>query len=834
MSDQSTSPIKQRLLKAADLVFHPLWLLLALVLLGGMFAVSRVPLSDAKVDIASRTLRCTTPVEVARMSDGSTVLNDSRLRVLCIGPDGVLRFHIDAGRNQHITGVTLDESDNIYFYCSDIRDGTSVTLTDRICVYDSAGKFVKTLYTIDYSLETPDSGRTARTSPMHIENGVLYFTRYETYSAQLFQINVRTGDARRNGVLNSGTAFAYNDVAGGPGGTYYYAKCSGEIGFGTLGGGKTVLCQCNYDIANGTGVRPYYVCWTGGAVYVYDYFAPAVYALVDGALLPPSWTGEDVFAHGTYELCTVGGMICGISNNTPWYLDGNEVKTMPATASISLQQAVREWLLHALQNCTRPVMCASAIFALCTFFWLVLVHGHHILWKLLLFECVILAGFVLVAYFASAAQYRVYVRRNMQSMEEKAALTAQLLNGDDVLRVTDSTGLGEPVYRSISRRLVENYPLYETESDTAAVLLVSGPDGKAGQEYCILASNRGLGDLMGRSTACTSALKAGNTASFYDEKGRMVAAFAPVRNAVGRTVGYLCLYTTIESVRAQFRSLWPPLAILSYFLVLLLVMFATTMLLTRRLKRATNAIEQIGEGHFNLTVPVTANDEIGTLIRCVNSLSQSIGDLIDEKSELTEEISKSQSEVLSALASIVEVKSGQTAAHVERVSQCVRVLAAQMGYKGKDLEYITIASMLHDVGKVFVPTEILEKPGKLTPEEFEIVKLHTVDGEKLLHNAPGPIMACARVIALEHHEKWDGTGYIGLKGEAIHMEARITAVADAFDALISRRPYKEPYPKERVFDSIISESGRHFDPKIVDAFRYSFLALCEIIEKNPD
>ena len=128
-----------------------------------------------------------------------------------------------------------------------------------------------------------------------------------------------------------------------------------------------------------------------------------------------------------------------------------------------------------------------------------------------------------------------------------------------------------------------------------------------------------------------------------------------------------------------------------------------------------------------------------------------------------------------------------------------------------------------------VPVEILEKPAKLTAGEFEVIKLHPLDGEKLLHNGVGEIMNYARIIALEHHERWDGNGYPdGKAGEEISVEARITALADVFDALVSRRSYKEAYSVDFAYDTIVKERGRQFDPKAVDIFKEHFDEFCKI------
>jgi len=126
---------------------------------------------------------------------------------------------------------------------------------------------------------------------------------------------------------------------------------------------------------------------------------------------------------------------------------------------------------------------------------------------------------------------------------------------------------------------------------------------------------------------------------------------------------------------------------------------------------------------------------------------------------------------------------------------------------------------MHDVGKIGIPDAILHKPGKLTPEEFEIIKHHTVIGQRILHMSDRKLMVSARTIALQHHERWDGTGYpFGLKGEEISLLARISALADVYDALSLSRVYKEAWPKEKVLQFIRQERGGMFDPQIVDLF----------------
>ena len=146
-------------------------------------------------------------------------------------------------------------------------------------------------------------------------------------------------------------------------------------------------------------------------------------------------------------------------------------------------------------------------------------------------------------------------------------------------------------------------------------------------------------------------------------------------------------------------------------------------------------------------------------------------------------------------------------------------IARQMGLGKETTETILYASPMHDVGKIGIPDKILLKPGKLDPEEWEIMKQHAVIGGRILSGSDSGFIKLAEVIALTHHEKWNGSGYPhGLRGTATPLAGRIAAIADVFDALISRRPYKEPFPLEKSFAIIREGRGSHFDPDVVDAF----------------
>lgn len=199
----------------------------------------------------------------------------------------------------------------------------------------------------------------------------------------------------------------------------------------------------------------------------------------------------------------------------------------------------------------------------------------------------------------------------------------------------------------------------------------------------------------------------------------------------------------------------------------------------------------------------------------------------------TREVSAIQDVTILAMASLAETRDSDTGNHIRRTQHYVRSLARKLSSHPKFKDYLTLATIamlyksapLHDIGKVGIPDRILLKPGKLTPEEFEIMKTHTTLGRDAIAHAEKELgtevafLTMAKEIAYSHQEKWDGSGYPqGLAGDAIPVSARLMAIADVYDALISRRVYKAAMSHEQAVEIITMSKGRHFDPDMVDAF----------------
>lgn len=190
-----------------------------------------------------------------------------------------------------------------------------------------------------------------------------------------------------------------------------------------------------------------------------------------------------------------------------------------------------------------------------------------------------------------------------------------------------------------------------------------------------------------------------------------------------------------------------------------------------------------------------------------------------ESAILNKEIEETQREIVFLMGEIGESRSKETGNHVKRVAEYSKLLALLLGMDEDEANLLKEASPMHDIGKVSIPDSILNKPGKLTDDEFEVIKTHTVTGFNLLNKSNRKLIKAAAIVAYEHHEKYNGKGYPrGISGEDIHIYGRITAVADVFDALGSDRCYKAAWELDRILKLFKEEKGQHFCPKVMDAF----------------
>ncbi|MDO8176812.1 MAG: response regulator [Undibacterium sp.] len=260
---------------------------------------------------------------------------------------------------------------------------------------------------------------------------------------------------------------------------------------------------------------------------------------------------------------------------------------------------------------------------------------------------------------------------------------------------------------------------------------------------------------------------------------------------------------------------------------------------------------QHGNDHMLKALVLGARDFIGKpfnrielLMRVQNLLDAQLAHRLvhDQKTVLedlvrirTEELTETRLQVVRHLGRAAEYRDNETGLHIVRMSQVSALLCGSFGHTENMCELMLHASPMHDIGKIGIRDNILLKPGKLTPQEFEIMKTHTSIGADMLLGDTSELLKLARSIALTHHEKWDGSGYPnGLAGENIPREGRIVAVADVFDALTSSRPYKKAWPVDDATAFIKENAGKHFDPEVVKHFMLRLPEILAISELHAD
>ena len=334
-----------------------------------------------------------------------------------------------------------------------------------------------------------------------------------------------------------------------------------------------------------------------------------------------------------------------------------------------------------------------------------------------------------------------------------------------------------------------------------------------------------------------------------DQYGWLLSIYQPLRDSNGTLQAYAGVDISMSLLmRSEIVFLTRLLSI--FFSILLVVLILFTSFIDRTWLRPINAMANAasqfaydteGVRHENVellrSLDIHSGDEIENLYHALLKTSEDTTRYIQESEEKNEVIHKLQDGLIMVLADLVESRDQCTGNHVRNTAMFAKIIMEQMRDEGlyPDIlkeEYthdVVATAPLHDVGKIHVPDAILNKPGKLTDEEFRQMKYHTVEGNKILTRAIHTIsdqestyLREARNLALYHHEKWNGTGYPnGLKGEEIPLSARIMAVADVFDALIAKRSYKDGFPFEKAMAIIQEGAGTHFDPQVTAAFLHA-------------
>lgn len=275
----------------------------------------------------------------------------------------------------------------------------------------------------------------------------------------------------------------------------------------------------------------------------------------------------------------------------------------------------------------------------------------------------------------------------------------------------------------------------------------------------------------------------------------------------------------------------------------------TAVIMATAITDTTTAINCMREGAYDYVVKPFNLDEVAISAQRAlekrrlelenrayqQHLEKMVAERTAELKQAIGEIKLASLDTIHRLVRAAEYKDEDTGTHIQRMSQYSAAIARKVGFRGNEMENILYAAPMHDMGKIGIPDYILLKPGKLDLGEWEIMKKHTVIGAEILRGSDAEFIQQAEAIALTHHEKWDGSGYPrGLRGLEIPLAGRIVAIADVFDALTSKRPYKEPFSIEKSFEIIKQGRGSHFDLDVVDAFFAIQDEILSIKEKYKD
>jgi len=237
-----------------------------------------------------------------------------------------------------------------------------------------------------------------------------------------------------------------------------------------------------------------------------------------------------------------------------------------------------------------------------------------------------------------------------------------------------------------------------------------------------------------------------------------------------------------------------------------------------------NAPQPVGDTRFD----AAAAAQMETLVA-------DLGQMYQERNEALREVVAAHQDTLYKLALAAEYKDDDTGVHIVRIGVLAEALALALGQSRTWSTMLRKAAPMHDIGKIGIPDAILRKNGKLEPHEWDVMRSHVEIGVRIIGEHAHGVLRTARTVALTHHEKWDGSGYPNrIAGEQIPLEGRIVAIADVFDALTSERPYKRAWPVEQALDLLREQSGKHFDPALVELFMTVLPAILEVRDRFPE
>jgi response regulator RpfG family c-di-GMP phosphodiesterase len=372
------------------------------------------------------------------------------------------------------------------------------------------------------------------------------------------------------------------------------------------------------------------------------------------------------------------------------------------------------------------------------------------------------------------------------------------------------TGKGEFVYSPQERDVMSGRTVFD---------VMNGP-GRAGARAAFTAAVRGEAGVEE-----LAAWEGDVPAGWERWREKSWLFYAPIRSTGWVFAAVVAESVALEGVRTGMREAAVALGLTLALIVGCIALVGTV--LVRPIERMGAAVRKMASGDLDQRLEVTSRDELGRLAHDVNRMA---GDLKKRSEQIAKARANSREAMIFAMAKLAESRDDDTGKHLERICRYTEVLAHEVARGDPSLDEdwvhtVSVTAALHDIGKVGIPDAVLKKPGKLTDEERRRMQTHTtLGGDTLIavrrEWTEDDFLRIAAEVALSHHERWDGTGYpFGLSKEDISLSARIVAVADVYDALTSKRVYKEAMPHEQAVGLIVQDAGKHFDPRVIEAFK---------------
>lgn len=317
---------------------------------------------------------------------------------------------------------------------------------------------------------------------------------------------------------------------------------------------------------------------------------------------------------------------------------------------------------------------------------------------------------------------------------------------------------------------------------------------------------------------------------------QILAAEVPARHRNGQIVGSVLVGQTRDHLDAMLSAGRSQVAWLATAMAMFGVLLA--LLVVRRLLAPLDILRaglaRIGRGDLDQPINLRNRTELGLLAGTIDTMAEQLKRVQEESSAKEREIIDTQREIIHTLGEVVESRSNETGYHIDRVAAGSALLASLAGLPAEQRELLRLAAPMHDMGKIGIPDAVLNKPGKLTPEEFALMQTHTTLGHQILSQSERPILKTAALVAHQHHERWDGKGYPrGLSGLDIHVFGRIVSIVDVFDALTNDRCYRPAMSLAEALAIMTSGRGTQFDPDLLDLFLNHLGSFRDLMAEHP-